>query len=645
MSPRTPTPPWATITVLSLGGMAASLQFTLLIPLLPELPELLGVLLEDASWLITATLITAAVSTPIVSRMADMYGKRRMLVISLTMLALGSIICALSTALPLMLLGRALQGFSASLVAVGISILRDELPPAKIASAVALMSATLGIGAALGLPLSGILVDLFGWHSVFWFTAIISVVLTIGLVLLVPESPLLTRGRFDVVGALLLSMALVAILPPVTKGTVWGWDSPEVLGLVTLGLVLLAAWVPWELRANQPMVDLRTAARRPVLLTNIASIFVGFAMFVNMLVTTQFLQQPEETGFGLGLGMFATGLAMAPAGLVMVVIAPLSGRLLDCWGGRRTLMLGVAIMSVAYVGRVFFSGSLTEVVLGSALVGVGTAVAFAAMPTLIMASVPITETASANGLNSLVRSVGTSLASALVATILSAMSVGVAGVPRPTSQALDVVLWLAVVSTVVAMGLAWFIPAETPGAERDGRRQGADEAVIGGRVVTGDPELATAPSMVSVLALDGAQLDWSRADRDGVYSVVVPGAGTYVLVANAQGWASAAHVVEFDGAPATHDLHLTEQLTISGTVSHRGEPCPGAVVVLGSLDGGKQLGSARCGENGRYVLPLPPVGRYVLTAVTADGGAAHAHKVLITLQSHCVDIDLPARPS
>lgn len=152
-------PAWATILVLSLCGMVSALQFTLVIPLLPEFPDLLDISASDSSWLVTATLLTAAVGTPIIARMADMYGKRRMLLVSLGAMILGSVICALEVSFLTMIVGRALQGFGAALIAVGISILRDKLPPERIGTAVALMSATMGIGSALGLPLAGVLSD------------------------------------------------------------------------------------------------------------------------------------------------------------------------------------------------------------------------------------------------------------------------------------------------------------------------------------------------------------------------------------------------------------------------------------------------------------------------------------------------------
>src|SRR4029079_18995483 len=212
-------------------------------------------------------------------------------------------------------------------------------------------------------------------------------------------------------------------------------------------------------KVSQALVDLRTSARRPVLLTNIASVLVGFAMFANLLLTTQQLQLPAATGYGFGLPIIVAGLAMVPSGLAMVLFAPVSGRLINRYGGRITLITGAAVMGVAYIGRVFFSDTVAAVIVGSTVVSIGTAIAYAAMPTLIMASVPITETASANGLNALLRAVGTSSSSAAVAAVLGSVTMQVGAVTLPSLTAFQDVYWMAGLGALACCAVAFYIPA------------------------------------------------------------------------------------------------------------------------------------------------------------------------------------------
>ncbi|MGJ9404238.1 MFS transporter [Arthrobacter sp. KK5.5] len=644
-------PPWATIAVLALCGMIVSLQQTLVIPLLPEFPELLGVSVDDSSWLVTATLLSSAIFTPIVSRMADMYGKRKMLLLALAVMVLGSVIAAVGGTFAAVIVGRAMQGFASSLIPVGISVLRDELPREKIGSAVALMSATLGIGGALGMPLSGVLYNALGWQSLFWFTASAGVVFIVGLLLLVKESTLTTPGRFDVVGAVILSAIVTSILLAVSKGASWGWGSPLVLGLFALAIALLTVWIPLELRVNQPMVDLRTSVKRAVLLTNLASFFACFAMFVNMLITTQQLHLPVGTGHGFGLTVLGAGLAMVPSGLVMVALAPVAGWMLNRLGGRFTLIFGTAIMGATYVGRVFFDDSVAQVIVAATLVNVGVAFAFAAMPTLIMGAVPITETASANGVNALVRSLGTSVASATTGLLLSAVVFQYDGGTVPSVDALHIAFWLAAASSAVGIGIALFLPrpdsrdaaSSAAGTGAIGvvkaAGAGARETMVHGRVRFRGHAAPTGFAIVTFVREDGTPADWARTEHDGRFSAVLPGPGRYVVVVNAAGWSPRAVVIDFSGT-SEQDLELTEKLSLSGTVTRDGLPVSAALVTM-SAGIGDFMSSTHTGGDGTYQLPMPAVGTYVLTAVDPAVGSAWSLKVNLSAKSENIDIGLP----
>lgn len=321
------------------------------------------------------------------------------------------------------------------------------------------MSATLGIGSALGLPLSGVLYSAFGWTSLFWSTALVGAILIVTLLLTLDESGQRFPGRFDIPGAFVLTIVLVGLLLPLSKGASWGWASGQVIGPAALSAVSLVIWVPLQLRTREPMVNLRTALRRPILLTNVSSYFIGFSMFLNSLVTTQELQVPTETGYGLALPVAVAGPAMVPGGLMMLVFSPVSSRVLDRWGGKPTLLTGGAVMGLTYLWRMFNNDAVWQVMLGNMTVSVGSAIAFAAMPSLIMASAPRKETASANGLNTLVRSLGTSGSSAVTALVFASLTVTVDGALFPSGEAMTLALFLGLAVCTASVLVAVFIPA------------------------------------------------------------------------------------------------------------------------------------------------------------------------------------------
>ncbi|WP_416976360.1 MFS transporter [Streptomyces sp. T028] len=453
-----PPRPNAVVAVLALAGIVVSLMQTLVIPIVSELPRLLDAPASDTAWAVTATLLAAAVATPVVGRLGDMIGKRRMLVVSILMLIVGSLVCAVADSLVPLIVGRVLQGLSAAVVPLGISILRDTVPAEKLAGSTAVMSASLGVGGALGLPTAAFIADNWNWHVLFWTSAALGVVSLILVLIFIPESKNRTGGRFDLVGSLGLSAGLVTLLLAVSKGADWGWTSATTLGLGAAALVILPAWGWWELKAKQPLVDLRTTAKRQVLFTNLASVALGFSMFAMSLVLPQVLQLPSQTGYGLGKSMLAAGLLLAPQGLVMMVMSAVSAAITRARGPKVTLMIGALIVAAGYGLNIVLMSEVWHIVLASCVIGAGVGFTYGAMPALIMAAVDPTQTGAANSLNTLMRSLGTSFASAIAGVILAQMTTDFGGYALPSENGFKVVMAIGAGAALLAFLLASFIP-------------------------------------------------------------------------------------------------------------------------------------------------------------------------------------------
>jgi MFS family permease len=469
------------VVVLAFAGIVVALMQTLVIPLAPEFPRLLDTSASSAAWVITATLLASAIATPVMGRLGDMYGKRRMLLVSLGVLVAGSVVSAMANSLVPMVVGRTLQGLAGGVIALGISIMRDELPAERLGSATAMMSASLGVGGALGLPAATFLAERADWHMLFWASAGIAVLVTVLVVALVPESSVRSGGRFDVVGAVGLSTALLCLLLGISKGADWGWTSAVTTSLFGTAAGVLLLWGWWELRAARPLVDLRTIVRRQVLLTNLASVVFGFAMFAMALVIPQLLLLPTATGYGLGQTMLAVGLVMAPNGLVMMVMAPLSARLSRTRGPKTTLMTGAAVVATGYALGMGLMSTLWQLMLVSCVIGAGIGLAYGAMPSLIMAAVPVSETAAANSLNTLMRAIGTSMSSAVAGVILAQLTTTFGGVAVPSQDGFRLIMAIGALAAIGAIVVAAFLPGRgAPAAplhgqaERVPRRVGED---------------------------------------------------------------------------------------------------------------------------------------------------------------------------
>jgi MFS family permease len=274
----------------------------------------------------------------------------------------------------------------------------------------------------------------------------------------VPESAVRSGGRFDLVGAAGLSTALVCLLLGISKGADWGWSSGLTIGLFAVTVLVLLLWGWWELRAGAPLVDLRTTARRQVLLTNLASAVFGFSMFAMALLLPQLLQLPKASGYGLGRTMLTVGLVMAPNGLVMMATAPLSARISKARGPKVTLMLGAVVVACGYGLNIVLMSAIWQLVLVSSIIGAGIGLAYGAMPSLVMAAVPVSETAAANSLNTLMRSIGTAMCSAVAGVVLAQMTTTLGSAILPSQNGFRVVMAVGAGAALVALLFASFLP-------------------------------------------------------------------------------------------------------------------------------------------------------------------------------------------
>lgn len=435
-------------------GITVSLMHTLVVPLLPEMSRLMNLSQDTASWLLTVTMLAGAVCAPVAGRLADMFGKRRLLVVSLALMTAGSLVGALSWSFGSLLAGRLLQGASFGVLPLGISVLKDVLPPHRVMAGTATMSSTLGVGGAVGMPLSGVIAQLMDWHAVFWAATGVSLAVMVLVLVFVPESSVRASGRFDVVGALGLAAGLVCLLLAISQGSRWGWASPATLGLFGGAVLVLVLWATHQLRVRSPLVDLRTSSRPVVLLTNLATPLIGIAMFASFMLVPVQLQAPASTGYGYGVSVLVAGVCMVPMGLGILIFSQLSATLSARRGAHVTLMCGGLLLFVGNILMTLLPGHLALLVPLLLLLSTGAALCFSAMPTLIMNWVPNTETASANSLNALLRTIGTSTCAALGGTFLAAFTVSANGTRVASATAHVLTYWIATGAALVAAALA-----------------------------------------------------------------------------------------------------------------------------------------------------------------------------------------------
>jgi hypothetical protein len=234
-----------------------------------------------------------------------------------------------------------------------------------------------------------------------------------------------------------------------------------------------------------------------------------------------------------------------------------------------------------------------------------------------------------------------------VTAVLASVTVQIGGAFVPSFAAFQEIYWMTGICALAACAVAWYIPARRvagrPASTSMVTEAGENnEIVVRGSILQLERK-PVHPAVITVMKTDGTPVDWSRAGSNGEYSLVLPGPGRYLVLANAQGWTPRAEVLDFVDPTTRQLIMLTDQLTLSGTVSRAGTPIGGALVTLSEVTG-EVVGSVRADDVGRYCMPLPGAGRYIVTMLEPDLIHAYARKVVLDVRSAVVDIEAPALP-
>jgi MFS family permease len=287
---------------------------------------------------------------------------------------------------------------------------------------VGLLSAIFGIGAGVGIVAAGPIVEHLSWHWLFWLPLVLVVVALLGAIFGMPESPVRTPGKLDILGAAILSAALVALLLAISKGQAWGWTEPKTLGLLALGVIALVVFVIVEHKVAEPLIDMKLMRLRGVWATDLVALILGFAMFGTFLLVPTLLQLPAATGYGFGKSVSESGLFLLPTVVMMVVFGPLAGLLDRRFGPKVPMLLGAVSVVAAFALPALAHGAIWQILASGILTGAGIGLAFAAMSNALIETVPAAQTGEATSVNTIARTIGSSIGTAVVAAVITSNS-------------------------------------------------------------------------------------------------------------------------------------------------------------------------------------------------------------------------------
>jgi EmrB/QacA subfamily drug resistance transporter len=453
----------ATLAVLTLAATAYALQQTMVVPALPTLQRELDTSTTWVTWVFTGFLLSAAVCTPILGKLGDRFGKERLLVLSLCVFFFGTIGCAAAWNIGSLIAFRAASGAGAAVFPLSFGIIRDEFPPEKMKVGMGLLSAVFGIGGGLGLVFAGLIIDNLSWRWLFIAGAVPVGVAVLLVHKLVPESPVRSKSRIDLVGATLLSGTLVALLVALSEGETWGWTSARTLGLLVASIVLGTAFALAELRVSEPLIDMKVFVERPVLLTNITALIAGFAMFGAFSLLPRFIEAPaglpadvaEQVQYGFAASATRAGLYLVPSSVMMLFAGPIAGLLGRRFGSKWPLCAGMLFVALGAVLLGAWHDHPWQIVIAMGALGTGIAFAFASMAALITEAVAPTETGIATGINTVMRTIGAVIGGQVGAAVLTSSTI--AGTSVPTESAYATTFYLSCGAALIAAGIAVFV--------------------------------------------------------------------------------------------------------------------------------------------------------------------------------------------
>ncbi len=463
-----------TFAVLAVSVSSFALLQSLIVPVLAEIQRQFDTDQSTVTWVLTAYLLSASIATPILGRVGDAVGKKRVLVGTLAVLSLGSLLAALAPSIGWLIGARIVQGIGGGVLPLSFGIIRDEFGE-RVRGALSVIASLTAVGFGFGIVLAGPIVAGLGYHWLFWLPMIATVLAAVGALLLVPESPHLTPGGVPLLPAVPLAVALVALLLGVSQGNTWGWGSPRVVGLFVTAVVVGWLWVRVENRVAVPMIDMRMMRVRGVWTTNAVAGFVGFGTFASFGFLPQLLLTPTSSGYGFGATLGEASRVLLPSALGSFLVGFVTAGLISHVGARRVIMTGTLGMTAAFASVALFHAHTWQLYAATTLQGLGSGLVFSSLAGVVIASVPREQTGVASGMNANIRTIGGSIGSAVMAGVITA-HLGASGYPLERGYTIGFLL--LAVGMLCATTAAAYLP-EVRRQPTDSPLADADNAELG----------------------------------------------------------------------------------------------------------------------------------------------------------------------
>ena len=461
-----------TLAIVSVALFMVTLDNLVVTNALVSIREDLGATLEELEWTVNAYTLSYAVFLLTGAALGDRLGRRSMFAVGLIVFTVASAAAALAASTEALIAARALQGLGAAIVTpLSLTLLSEAFPANRRGLALGIWSGVAGLGVALGPVVGGAVVEGFSWQWIFWLNVPIGIALTPAARALLRESHGPNKS-LDIPGVALASAGLLGVVLGIVRAQSLGWTSTMVLTSIGAGLILLAAFVVWELRSPAPMLPMRFFQNRAFAATNAVSLAMFFGTFGSIFLLAQFFQAAQ------GYSPLEAGLRTLPWTAMPIFVAPVAGLLSDRIGSRPLMAAGLALQSAGLAWLATVSEATVAygtLVPGFVMAGTGMALTFAPAANAVLGAVRQEEAGQASGATNTIREIGGVLGVAVLATVF--MDTGGFGSPAAFVDGLVPAVWVGAAVLAVGALIALLIPGRAA--------LGQDQAVEGSSTTTG----------------------------------------------------------------------------------------------------------------------------------------------------------------
>jgi MFS family permease len=456
--------PMRALAVLTAAVLLVNYVQTMVLPGIPTIEKDLSTTVTIGSWIVSVVLLVGAAVSPILGKLGDLYGKKKLIVVSLGFYTIGVSIAGFANSICLLIFARAIQGVGLAILPLSLAWVTDIFPKDELTTAQGVIAGAAAISVALGLVLGAYVIQDFGWQFSFRTVAILSVILFVIVIAVLKRDVSSIKCKIDYVGAILLSVGVALVLLYITEGSTLGWFSTEQLIFLITGLALNVSFFYFETKTDEPLIPLNLLKIRNVLVANLVTIITGLITFLLFFAIIEYLELPAP--YGLGFDVIATGLTLVPGTIVMFILGPIVGRILIKAGPKPIFVAGSSLSILGFVLLIVSRGTATDVTIGVIF-------GFAAIVSLL---VPVVNTISlylpkesvtvGQGFNLTIRNIGSALGPVITTTILATYTnqitrvidgkqVVIATLPSTTAFNLVFAIGIALAVVVIVLSMAF----------------------------------------------------------------------------------------------------------------------------------------------------------------------------------------------